>query len=74
MTYTSDDMYLCLSPSDIFYLTGVMTHEGGEVMILLQKNKAERIKQKEGIVLCDPRTSGLFNASQFEIVGSRELW
>ena len=51
-----------------------MTHEGGEVMILLQKNKAERIKQKEGIVLCDPRTSGLFNASQFEIVGSRELW
>jgi len=28
----------------------------------------------EGIVLCDPRTSALFDASRFEIIENREEW
>lgn len=67
-------MYLILSPADIFYLTGVMIHDVGEVMILMQMQNEKCKMQNEGIVLCDPRTSGLFDASRFEIIETQEGW
>ncbi len=48
-------------------------YEVGEILILLKK-KEERINNKEGIIFCDPRTSGLFDATQFEIIENREAW
>ncbi len=60
-------MYLFIAPADILYLTGVMTHDSGEVMILSDDSHT-------GYVLCDPRTSGLFDASQWHIVDRREEW
>ncbi|MEI6711403.1 MAG: hypothetical protein WCK88_04305 [bacterium] len=51
-----------------------MIHEVGEVLILMHKNNEERKSNKKGRVFCDPRTSGLFDSNQFEIVENREEW
>jgi Xaa-Pro aminopeptidase len=45
----------------------------GEVLVIIKK-KEERKSNKAGIVLCDPRTSGLFDAARFEIIETREGW
>ena len=52
-------MHLILSPSDIFYLTGVRSHDVGEIMILLAAAKP--------IIFCDMRTSGLFDPEHYRI-------
>lgn len=59
-------MYLILSPSDIYFLTGVRAHDPGEIMVLLGGEKP--------IVFCDARTSGLFDADRFVIMSSRYNW
>lgn len=64
--FLSTSMYLILSPSDIYFMTGVHPHDPGEIMILLGAEKS--------IVFCDARTSGLFDAGQFAIIDSREQW
>lgn len=58
-------MYLILSPSDIYFLTGIRPHDPGEIMILHGGEKP--------LVLCDARTSGLFDSEKFQIV-VRENW
>lgn len=59
-------MDLILSPSDIYYLTGVHSHDPGEIMILLSSEKPT--------IFCDLRTSGLFSPEKYTIVDSREKW
>lgn len=49
-------------------------HDSGEVLVLIQEKKEERKNNKEGIILCDPRTSALFDMSRFDIVECREKW
>ncbi len=51
-----------------------MIHEIGEVMVLIQEKKEEEENKKEGIVLCDPRTSPLFDVNRFDIVENRLAW
>lgn len=59
-------MHLILNPSDIYSLTGVHSHDPGEIMILLKK--------QGWIIFCDPRTSGLFDAEKYEIIDDRKAW
>ncbi len=59
-------MHLILSPSDIFYLTGVRSHDVGEIMILLAAAKP--------IIFCDMRTSGLFDPEHYRIIDDRGQW
>jgi Xaa-Pro aminopeptidase len=49
-----------------------MIHEVGEVVILIHNTKYT-VKNR-GIIFCDPRTSGLFDATVFEVVSDREKW
>lgn len=66
-------MYLLVNPSDIYYLTGVHSHDPGEILLLLDKE--EKIKNKKcGFVFCDSRTSALFDAEKFEIIDQRGEW
>jgi hypothetical protein len=66
-------MHLILNPSDIYYLTGVHSHDAGEILLFLEK-KAKRKDKREGIILCDPRTSGLFDAEKYDIIDDRKAW
>jgi len=66
-------MHLVLNPSDIYYLTGVRSHDPGEIL-MIQDNKAERIHNKEGIIFCDARTSALFDAEKYHIIRERAKW
>lgn len=59
-------MDLILNPSDIYSLTGVRSHDPGEIMILL--------KRRGWIIFCDPRTSALFDAEKYEIIDDRKAW
>lgn len=59
-------MHLITKPSDIYYLTGVRSHDPGEILIL-QKNN-------EGIIFCDARTSALFDREKYEIIDDRKKW
>ena len=66
-------MHLIINPSDIYYLTQVRSHDPGEIMMLLDKR--EKIKEKrDGIILCDLRTSALFDAEKFQICDQRDQW
>jgi hypothetical protein len=49
-------MNIIINLSDIFYLTGVRSHDRGEIMILLEK-KTKTKEKKDGIIFCDARTS-----------------
>lgn len=57
-----------------------MVHEAWEVVIVIMNN--EQWTNNEGIttmnneriVFCDPRTSGLFDGTQFDIIGDRKDW
>ncbi len=51
-----------------------MIHEVGEVLVLTQEKKEKSKDKKEGIIFCDPRTSGLFDVNRFEIIENREKW
>lgn len=59
-------MHLILNPSDIYSLTGVHSHDPGEIMILLKK--------RGWIIFCDLRTSALFDAEKYEIIDDRKAW
>jgi|GEM_PF-1104768 len=67
-------MHLITSPSDIYSLTGVRPHDPGEILLVLPDKKEKRKKKKGGIILCDPRTSAIFDATRFDIIDQRDEW
>lgn len=66
-------MHLIINPSDIYFLTGVRSHDPGEILIMLEK-KEERKDKREGFIFCDARTSALFDARKYEIIDDRKKW
>jgi len=60
-------MHLIINPSDIYYLTGVRSHDPGEILIIWDKNSIQA-------VFCDPRTSSLFYANQYQVCDVRGEW
>lgn len=41
---------------------------------MIQKNKDKIIKNKQGIIFCDARTSALFDGEKYEIIDDRKQW
>lgn len=59
-------MHLIINPSDIYFLTGVRSHDPGEILILQRNN--------EGVIFCDARTSALFDSQKYQIIDDRKKW
>ncbi len=59
-------MHLIINPSDIYFLTGVRSHDPGEILILQTNN--------EGVIFCDARTSALFDSQKYQIIDDRKKW
>lgn len=59
-------MHLIINPSDIYFLTGVHSHDPGEILILQTNN--------EGVIFCDARTSALFDSQKYQIIDDRKKW
>lgn len=60
-------MHLIINPSDIYYLTWVRSHDPGEILIIYDKND-------KSTVLCDLRTSALFDTEKYQICDQRSEW
>ncbi len=69
--YTGFMHHLIINPSDIYYLTGVRSHDPGEIMIL--QDAKDRVQEKK-IVFCDLRTSALFDPEKYETINDRKKW
>ncbi len=67
-------MHLIINPSDIYYLTGVRSHDPGEILLIPSMQSSKFKVQSAGTIFCDPRTSGLFDAQKYEIIDDRKLW
>lgn len=65
-------MYLILKPADIFYLTWVIVHEVGEIMILIHAELW--MENNTEIIFCDSRTRDLFDKKKYTLVWEREEW
>lgn len=59
-------MEIIINPSDIYYLTQVRPHEIGEMLVVLD--------QEVTYILCDQRTSGLFDEKNYSIISDRAQW
>lgn len=60
-------MHLIINSSDIYYLTGVRSHDPGEILIIYGQESIQ-------VVFCDPRTSGLFDSEKYQVCGIRGEW
>ncbi|MBP7773678.1 M24 family metallopeptidase [Candidatus Gracilibacteria bacterium] len=60
-------MHLIINPTDIYYLTGVRSHDPGEILIIYDENN-------QSTILCDLRTSALFGRENYQICDQRSEW
>lgn len=77
-------MHLIINPSDIYFLTGVRSHDSGEILILLNAldstsrssipQNLAGMTEKVGIIFCDARTSALFDGQKYQIIDDRKKW
>jgi len=85
----TESMHLIINSSDVFYLTGVCSHDPGEILLILgqraksnsscvvdesQHTLLRRTGEQKGIIFCDARTSGLFDCNKFQIIDQRGEW
>jgi len=60
-------MHLIINPTDIYYLTWVRSHDPGEILIIYDENN-------QSTILCDLRTSALFDRENYQICDQRSEW
>lgn len=63
-------MHLIINPSDIYYLTGVRSHDPGEILVIYDIEG----ENQGNSILCDARTSGAFDGEKYHVVADRKLW